>query len=118
MSINELFKIVKAQFACKTKPGNKLTAEAIEGNHLFPMIYFTGIAHANGHSVEEIATLTGETNTLTRQCLRDFSAIEMEDEITSGTRLGYKMVLIQNGIRLHEMGLRAERIYQQKQLKS
>ncbi len=59
MKLETLHAIVRANFACKAKPGNKLTADAIENNHMIAMVYFSGITNTSGHTVEAIASLTG-----------------------------------------------------------
>ena len=111
MTIQQLCDIVRAQFACKSEGSHKLHADVIEGNYQLPLMYFIFIAKSEGYSKSKIAEFLElrQGEILVSRLLNEFKEIRNSPEFTHPEgRLSRKMALIENGIRLHALGLKAE----------
>lgn len=119
MTLEDLHAIVRANIVCRNPGERFLQAELIERNYMLPILIICSYAPKLGHSQREIANFLDITMKEVKghqDKLKDLK-IDLEGFPEYHIPFKRKIDLVENGIRLHEFGIRAgeyfERIFSQ-----
>lgn len=114
MKLEELFAIVRAQFACKNPHQKLLKADAVESNIELPILFFCHVARETEHTPDETADFLGITWVRVRRHLKEADRLEIGNEsLRADHQYKRKMALIHNGIRIHQLTPKPENYFSQ-----